>query len=86
MTMEAYDATLRLGTRLSVCAAAVAMLLSMLGDVSEPSFVFSVLLIGSLASWILGHLALLLNGGLAIFLLAAVTDILDGNIDIPDSL
>lgn len=35
---------------------------------------------GPTATWILQRLSLLLNSGLAIFLLAAITDILDGNI------
>ena len=52
MSTEAYDATLRLGTVLSVFAAVCAVVLTLVGDVSTGSYVVSVLLVGSIASWV----------------------------------
>ena len=52
MSAEAYDATLRLGTLISVLATVCAIGLALVGDVSKWSLAISVLLIGSIASWI----------------------------------
>lgn len=52
MTTEAYDATLRLGTLISVLAVACAIGLTVAGEVSKWSLAVSVMIIGSIASWI----------------------------------
>lgn len=52
MSAEASDATLRLGTLLSVFAAVCAIGLTLAGDVSKWSLTVSVLIVGSIASWI----------------------------------
>ena len=52
MTAETSDATLRLGILLSAFAAVCAVVLTLAGDVSEWSLVVSVLIVGSVASWI----------------------------------
>jgi hypothetical protein len=52
MTTESSDATIRLGELLSVFAAVVAVVLTLAGDVSKWSLVVSVLIVGSIASWI----------------------------------
>ena len=52
MTVESSDATLRLGIALSGFAAVCAVVLTLLGDVSKWSLTVSVLIVGSIASWI----------------------------------
>ncbi len=52
MTTESSDATLRLGILLSGFAALCAVVLTLLGDVSKWSLVLSVLIVGSIASWV----------------------------------
>ena len=52
MTTEAYDATLRLGTMISLLAVACAVGLTLAGEVSKWSLALSVMIIGSIASWI----------------------------------
>lgn len=58
MSAATYHATVRLGLVMSVFAAACAVVLTLIGDVSTWSLVASVAGIGFVASWIQsGHIA-----------------------------
>jgi hypothetical protein len=52
MTSATLAATIRLGVTLSVVAAGLAAGLSLIGDVSQWSYVFTVATVGFIASWI----------------------------------
>lgn len=51
MSADTFAATIRLGTKLSVGAVVLAVALSLLGDVTQWSYVAAVAVLGAVLSW-----------------------------------